>query len=104
VSRNSGDGGSLRRSSSLSVGRKGLHLLMALAQIEDFNTCRGVDLVHRIARRSTRFTIEIVTLHKHRVIAQASQPNVAFAPQIQLNTFSNVQAVCGVEQQLLEQC
>lgn len=92
VSGNSSDGCRLRCCGRLSIRRQRLHLLMALTQVEDFDASRWVNLVHSITRRATSFSVQIVALNEHRMIAEASQPNIAFAAQIKLNAFSYVKA------------
>lgn len=44
-----------------------------------------------ISRRAPGLTIQVVALNKDRMVALASQPNVAFTAKIQLNTFAYVE-------------
>jgi hypothetical protein len=67
-----------------------LHLLVALTQVKHFDARRGVDLVHGVAWSSTGFAVQVVTLNKHRVIAETSKPNVALTAEIKLNAFTYV--------------
>lgn len=50
----------------------------------------GVDFVNSISRRSTRLSVQVVALNKHRVVTQASHPHVALALTLKLNAFADV--------------
>lgn len=50
----------------------------------------GIDFVDGVAGRAARLPVQIVALHEYWVIAEAPQPDVALAAQIQLNTFADV--------------
>lgn len=76
---------------SLCIRSQRLHLLMTLAKIKDFYACRRVDLMHGIARCSASLAIQVVALNEHRVIAEASQPDIAFSAEIELNAFAYMQ-------------
>ena len=61
--------------------------------------CIWVDLVYRLAWHSACLTVEVKTLDKNTVVAETSDPDVAFAVQTQLNAFADVQP--NDKQQLL---
>jgi len=50
-----------------------------------------IDLVNGFARHSASLAVEIKTLHKNTMIAETSDPDVAFSIQTQLNTFADVE-------------
>lgn len=49
-----------------------------------------IDLVHRFAGSPAGLPVQVETLHEYAVVAQASDPYVAFSVQTQLNSFANV--------------
>lgn len=46
--------------------------------------------MYGIPRRTSRFPVQVIALHKDRMVAQASHPDIAFAPALELHTFPNV--------------
>ena len=69
-----------------------IHLRETLVQVEDLDTSLRIDLVHRIARGSTRFSVEIERLKEHRLVAAASDPDIAFVSTLKTNAFANVES------------
>lgn len=83
----------LSRCRRLCVSCQRLHLLVTLTQVEDFDARRWVNFVNGIAGRAACFAVQVIALNEHRMVAEASQPNVAFTAKIQLNTFAYVETV-----------
>lgn len=63
----------------------------AQAQHTNLDVRAGVNLVNSIPWRSPRFSVQVVTLNEDRVVAEASNPHVAFAFALQLHPFPYVQ-------------
>lgn len=51
----------------------------------------GVDLVNCISRGTSSLSIQVIALHKHRVITQTAHPDVSFTFALQLHAFANVE-------------
>jgi hypothetical protein len=68
---------------------------MTLSKIKDFYASRWINLVHGIAGCSASFAIQVVALNEHRVITEASQPDIAFSTEIELNAFAYMQTAGG---------
>lgn len=51
----------------------------------------GVDLVNCISRGTSSLSIQVVALHKHRMVTQTTHPDVSFTFALQLYTFANVE-------------
>lgn len=46
--------------------------------------------MNRISRGSTRFPVQVVTLHKDSMVAKATHPDIALTTTLQLHPFPNV--------------
>lgn len=53
----------------------------------------GVDLVDGVTGSSSRFSVQVVALHKDSVVAQAAHPHITLPLALQLHSFSNVEPV-----------
>ncbi len=42
----------------------------------------GIDLVYSVSRSSPRLPVQVITLYKHTVIAEAADPDVALSSQV----------------------
>lgn len=52
----------------------------------------GVDLVHCISWGTSCLPVQVITLHKHCMIAKATHPHVTFPFTLQLHPFTNVKS------------
>jgi hypothetical protein len=62
-----------------------IHLSVALIDIEYLDTSLGIDLMHGIARRSTRFS-------EYRLFTITTNPNITLSATFQTNAFADVQS------------
>lgn len=53
----------------------------------------GVDLVHCISWGTSCLPVQVITLHKHCMIAKATHPHVPFPFTLQLHPFTNVKSI-----------
>ncbi len=64
-----------------------------MATLSNLDVGTRIDFVNSISRRTPSFSVQIIALHKHTVIAEASDPHISFSSVIQLHAFSNVQSI-----------
>lgn len=72
----------------LKVGQNKTMVWNALLSHLDVST--GVDFMNGVARGAPGFSIQIVALNEHCMIAQTAHPHVAFTFAFQLHTFADV--------------
>ena len=77
--------------SRLSGGSLLVHLPVALAEIKHLGVSQRVDLVHSVSWGPAGLAVQVVRLHEDRVVAPATDPDVALADQVQFDAFPNVQ-------------
>lgn len=67
-----------------------LSLKYSNIHVTDLYICTWVDLMNSVARCSSSFSVQVVTLHKDCMVTKAPDPNITFTFTFQLHTFAYV--------------